>query len=181
MLALTWDFRTFSGLEKITQFLVDRLESARPSAFAIRNDAYLGLQRPYPDLAWINLFFDFETSVGIAFGIARLIPNASGEWKAHTVYTNLEDLKEFPEKVGKFRKQTPNHGKWVDDRKREVEFADKPPVVLVIGGGQNGLEVAARLKALDVSTLLVEKNGRIGDNWRNRYDSHLHGPFMRQQ
>ncbi|KAG6809130.1 hypothetical protein H0H93_016092, partial [Arthromyces matolae] len=169
MLALTWDFRTFSGLEKITQFLVDRLGSARPSAFAIRDDAYLGLQRPYPDLAWINLFFDFETSVGIAFGIARLIPDASGEWKAHTVYTNLEDLKEFPEKVGKFRKQTPNHGKWIDDRKREVEFADKPPVVLVIGGGQNGLEVAARLKALDVSTLLIEKNARIGDNWRNRY------------
>ncbi|KAG5720265.1 Flavin-containing monooxygenase YUCCA3 [Termitomyces sp. T112] len=177
MLALTWDFRTFSGLSKITQFLADRLGSARPTAFALRDDAYLGLQRPYPDIAWINLFFDFETSAGIAFGIARLIPNANGEWKAHTVYTNLEDIKGFPEKIGPLRDANPNHGKWVDDRKREVEFVDRSPVVLIVGGGQSGLEVAARLKALDVPTLVVEKNQRIGDNWRNRYNALcLHDP-----
>ncbi|KAG6839710.1 hypothetical protein C0991_012404 [Blastosporella zonata] len=177
MLALTWDFRTFSGLPKITEFLAHRLASTRPTAFALRDDAYLGLHQPYPDIAWINLFFDFETEAGIAFGIARLIPNANGEWRAHTVYTNLEDLKGFPEKIGPLRNAAPNHGKWVEDRKREAEFADKSPVVLIVGGGQSGLEVAARLKALDVSTLVVEKNQRIGDNWRNRYDALcLHDP-----
>ncbi|KAG6860939.1 hypothetical protein C0995_005769 [Termitomyces sp. Mi166 len=178
MLALTWDFRTFSGLPKITQFLVDRLGSARPTAFALRDDAHLGLQKPYPDIAWINLFFDFETSTGIAFGIARLIPDAKGEWKAHTIYTNLEDLKGFPEKIGPLRNASSHHGKWVDNRKREVEFVDKSPVVLIVGGGQSGLEVAARLKALDVPTLVVEKNQRIGDNWRKRYDALcLHDPL----
>ncbi|KAG6875082.1 hypothetical protein C0992_005297 [Termitomyces sp. T32_za158] len=177
MLALTWDFRTFSGLPKITQFLADCLGAARPSAFVLRDDAYLGLQQPYPDLAWISLFFDFETTSGIASGIARLIPIANGEWKAHTVYTNLEDLKGFPEKIGLLRDAAPNHGKWVSKRKREVEFVDKSPVVLVVGGGQCGLEVAARLKALNVPTLIVEKNQRIGDNWRNRYDALcLHDP-----
>ncbi|KAG6855463.1 hypothetical protein H0H87_002427, partial [Tephrocybe sp. NHM501043] len=177
MLALTWDFRTFSGLQKITQFLTDRLGSARPKAFTLRDDAYLGLQQPYPDIAWINLFFDFETESGIAFGIARLIPNGNGEWKAHTVYTNLEDLKGFPEKIGPLRNAAPNHGKWVDDRKKEIEFQDKAPTVLIVGGGQSGLEVAARLKALDIPTLIVEKNQRIGDNWRNRYDALcLHDP-----
>ncbi|KAG6872056.1 hypothetical protein C0992_009938, partial [Termitomyces sp. T32_za158] len=149
MLALTWDFRTFSGLPKITQFLADRLGSVRPSAFALRDDAYLALQQPYPDLAWINLFFDFETPTGIASGIARLVPTANGEWKAHTVYTNLEDLKGFPEKIGPLRDATPNHIKWASERKKEVEFVDKSPVVLIVGGGQSGLEVAARLKALD--------------------------------
>ncbi|KAG6810447.1 hypothetical protein H0H92_011820 [Tricholoma furcatifolium] len=178
MLALTWNFRTFSGLPKIVQFLSDRLGSVRPTAFVLRDDAYLGLQQPYPDIAWINLFFDFETDVGIAFGIARLIPNANGEWKAHTVYTNLEDLKGFPEKIGSLRNHAPNHGKWVEDRKKEAEFAGKSPVVLIVGAGQSGLEVAARLKALDVPTLVVEKNPRIGDNWRNRYDALcLHDPL----
>ncbi|KAG6909650.1 hypothetical protein DXG01_016230 [Tephrocybe rancida] len=177
MLALTWDFRTFSGLPKITQFLTDRLGSARPTAFTLRDDAFLGLHRPYPDIAWINLFFDFQTATGIAFGIARLIPNANGEWKAHTVFTNLEDLKNFPEKIGPLRNAAPNHGKWVDDRKKEAEFEDTSPAVLIVGGGQSGLEVAARLKALDVPTLVVEKNQRIGDNWRNRYDALcLHDP-----
>ncbi|KAF5378871.1 hypothetical protein D9615_006928 [Tricholomella constricta] len=177
MLALTWDFRTFSGLPKITQFLSDRLGSAHPRAFTLRDDAYLGLQQPFPDLAWINLMFDFETEAGIASGIARLVPSANGEWRAHTVFTNLEDLKGFPEKIGALRNHAPNHGKWVADRKKESEFADKPPTVLIVGGGQSGLGVAARLKALDIQSLVVEKNGRIGDNWRNRYDALcLHDP-----
>ncbi|KAF8069230.1 hypothetical protein FPV67DRAFT_1669244 [Lyophyllum atratum] len=177
MLALTWDFRTFAGVPKITQFLSDRLAIARPTAFLLRDDAYLGLQRPYPDIAWINLMFDFATATGLASGVARLVPTANGEWKAHTVYTNLEDLKGFPEKIGALRNAAANHGKWVDDRKREMEFVDSQPVVLIVGGGQSGLEVAARLKALDVQTLVVEKNTRIGDNWRNRYDALcLHDP-----
>ena len=34
----------------------------------------------------------------------------------------------------------------------------------------SGLQIAARLKALGVSVVLVERNQRIGDNWRNRYE-----------
>jgi cation diffusion facilitator CzcD-associated flavoprotein CzcO len=37
--------------------------------------------------------------------------------------------------------------------------------------------MAARLQALGVSTLIIEKNKRIGDNWRNRYEAlSLHFP-----
>ena len=178
LLSLTWDFRTFSGLPAITKFLNDRLGSTKPHALKLREDAYFGLQRPAPDLAWINFFFDFETEIGIASGIVRLVPTANGEWKAHTVFTNLESLKGFPEKVGPLRDSAAHHHeKWADRRKKEIEFADKDPTVLIIGGGQSGLGLAARLKALDVSTLVVEKNARIGDNWRNRYDAlRLHDP-----
>ena len=179
LLSLTWDFRTFSGLPTITKFLNDRLGSTKPRAFKLREDAYLGLQRPAPDLAWINFFFDFETEVGIASGIVRLVPTANGEWKAHTVFTNLEGLKGFPEKVGPLRDSAPHHReKWADSRKKELEFADKDPTVLIIGAGQSGLSLAARLKTLDVPTLVIEKNARIGDNWRNRYDALcLHTPI----
>ena len=178
LLSLTWDLRTFSGLPTITKFLNDRLGSTKPRAFKLREDAYFGLQRPAPDLAWINFFFDFETEVGIAFGIVRLVPTANGEWKAHTVFTNLENLKGFPEKVGPLRDSAPHHHeKWADSRKKEIEFADKDPTVLIIGSGQSGLGLAARLKALDVPTLVIEKNERVGDNWRNRYDAlSLHDP-----
>ena len=41
--------------------------------------------------------------------------------------------------------------------------------MLVIGGGQSGLCIAARLKQLQVDTLIVDRELRIGDNWRNRY------------
>ena len=170
MLALTWDFRTFRGTPAIRTFLHDRIGVAHPRSFKLRQD-FLGLQRPYEDLAWINAFFDFETDTGIGFGIVRLVPTANGEWKAHVVYTNLEELKGFPEKIGALRNAQPNHGPWQEDRNREKEFATSDPVVLIIGGGQSGLEVAARLKSYDIPTLVIEKNERIGDNWRNRYEA----------
>lgn len=170
MLALTWDFRTFRGVPAIKTFLRDRVGVTHPRAFKLRQD-FLGLQRPYEDLAWINAFFDFETDTGIGFGIFRLVPTATGEWKAHVVYTNLEDLKGFPEKIGALRDSQPNHGHWEEDRNREKEFKSSDPVVLVIGAGQSGLEVAARLKSLEIPTLVIEKNERIGDNWRKRYEA----------
>lgn len=176
ILSFTWDVRTFSGAE-ITQFLVDRLRLTNATAFTLRDDAYLVLQRPYPDLTWITFMFDFETDVGFASGIARIVPTSSGQWKAYCMFTNLEGLKGYPEMLGPLRNQAPNHGKWEVDRKREAEFLDADPVVLVIGAGQSGLAVAASLKTLQVSTLVVDKLPRVGDNWRNRYEALcLHDP-----
>ncbi|KAF8345500.1 hypothetical protein F5887DRAFT_1190190 [Amanita rubescens] len=157
MLALTWDFRTFRGSPAIEVFLRDRIDATHPRAFQLRQD-FLGLQRPYEDLAWINALFDFETDTGIGFGIFRLVPTANGP-------------EGFPEKIGALRNPDPNHGHWEEDRNREKEFEKSDPVVLIIGGGQSGLDVAARLKSLDIPTLVVERNERIGDNWRNRYDA----------
>jgi hypothetical protein len=176
MLALTWDMRTFSGQSKIHTFLNDRLALSKLDDFSIR-DEYVALQQPYPDLAWIRLMFDFSTGVGKASGITRLVPTPSGEWKAHVVYTNLESLTDFPEKIGPLRNHNPNHGKWESQRKKEMDFIESDPVAIIIGGGQSGLEIAARLKALDVPSLVLEQNPRIGDNWRNRYEALcLHDP-----
>ncbi|KAF8893477.1 hypothetical protein BD779DRAFT_1506493 [Infundibulicybe gibba] len=176
MLALTWDFRTFHGTSKIRQFLSDRLKETKPRAFELK-DEYLGLQKPYPDIAWVNAMFSFETEVGLASGILRLVPTANGDWKAFGIFTTLEDLKGFPEKAGHLRSQAFNHGKWAAARQQEMEFRDSEPTVLIVGGGQSGLEVSARLKCLDISSLIIEKNPRIGDNWRNRYEALcLHDP-----
>src|SRR6185312_5766457 len=60
---------------------------------------------------------------------------------------------------------------WLDQRTKSREYADRDPAVLVIGGGQNGLAVAARLVQLDIDTLVVDSLPRIGDNWRVRYHS----------
>ena len=176
MLALTWEFHTFHGTEKILAVLADRLALTKMHDLRLR-EAYVQLEQPFPDLAWISLMFDFATATGAATGIARLVPTASGAWKAHVVFTNLESLTAFPEKVGPLRNQEPNHGKWAAQRRREAEFLDGDPAVLIIGAGQSGLDIAARLKYLDVPTLAVERNARIGDNWRNRYEALcLHDP-----
>lgn len=176
ILALTWDFRTFDGASRIKKFLSDRLVSTNLKTLKLKDD-FLGLQQPWPDVAWIQAMFEFETDVGIGSGIVRLVPTANEEWKGHCIFTNLEGLKGFPEKVGLYRNPAPNHGKWAEERRRESEFKDTEPVVLIAGGGQSGLGLAARLKYLDVPTLVVETNPRIGDNWRNRYEALcLHDP-----
>ncbi|KIK43949.1 hypothetical protein CY34DRAFT_803284 [Suillus luteus UH-Slu-Lm8-n1] len=154
MLALTWDFHTFQSTPSVKTFLTDQLPLFTLSSFKLREDL-VELQRPYPDIAWIQAFFDFETTVGIASGVFRLVYLADGSWKAHT----------------------PNHGKWAAKRAREIECIDEEPSVVVIGGGQSGLDVAARLKMLGMKALVVEKNERIGDNWRKRYAALcLHDP-----
>ena len=54
-------------------------------------------------------------------------------------------------------------------RKSAAEYTDHDPVVLVVGGGQAGLSIAARCKQLNLDTLIVDREARVGDNWRNRY------------
>ncbi|TFK48083.1 FAD/NAD(P)-binding domain-containing protein [Heliocybe sulcata] len=183
ILALTWDFRTFHGLSKIGVFLADRLALSGASSFRLNEDQ-VEAERPFPDVVWIQALFTFETSVGLASGVVRLVPTppvgASDQliWKAHIVLTNLEDLNGYPEHVGALREPRPNHGKWRSQRQREIDFVDEDPTVIVIGGGQNGLGMAARLKYLGINALVVEKNPRIGDNWRTRYEALcLHDPI----
>ncbi|KAJ7887426.1 hypothetical protein B0H13DRAFT_2534157 [Mycena leptocephala] len=177
MLALTWDFRSFHGAAAIQKFLSDRLAICKPTNIRINAQSPV-LLRPYPDLAWINIIFDFAVDAGPASGIVRLVPQPDGAaWKAHCMYTNLEDLKGFPEKIGPLRNPAPNHGKWAEERQQATAFDNEEPVVLIIGGGHSGLDLGARLKALGVRTLIIERNARIGDNWRNRYEALcLHDP-----
>ncbi|KAF8653690.1 hypothetical protein AX16_003840 [Volvariella volvacea WC 439] len=176
LLALTWDFRCFDGLEKIRHFLTDRLEEADFKKLQLRN--FVNFQKPFPDLAWIIGMFDFETRVGIGSGVFRLVPTLDGTWKAYTVFTNLEDLTGHPERIGSRRSHSITPGyQWLENRRRETEFESSAPAVLIIGGGHCGLELAARLKALDVTSLVVESEARVGDKWRKRYDALcLHWP-----
>ena len=175
ILALTWDFRTFDGPTQITRFLSDCVPSIGLLGLKLNEDS-VELQTPFPDVAWIQGMFGFETNIGQCSGVFRLVLTDSGEWKGHCVFTNLEDLKGFPEQIGALRNHEQNYF-WAEQRRLEVSFADKDPVVLICGGGQSGLELAARLKSLNVPTLVIEKNTRIGDNWRHRYDSLcLHDP-----
>ncbi|KAH9931311.1 FAD/NAD(P)-binding domain-containing protein [Fomitopsis serialis] len=174
-LALTWEFRTFHGVAKIKKFLDDQLAPFEFSIVKLRDGAEL--KQPYPDLAWVQALFDFETNVGVGTGVVRLVPTASGEWKVFTLYTTLDDLKAFPEKIGSRRQFLPNHGKWLSQRAEESSFSKGDPSVIVVGGGQSGLDIAARLKMLDVPTLVIEKQKRIGDQWRDRYQALcLHDP-----
>jgi hypothetical protein len=175
VLAITWDFRTFRGPASIKEFLDHRLKIANLTAF---NLGRVTLAKLPPAIGWIQAIFTFEVGgYGLGSGVFRLMPAPDGGWKCYTMYTSLTGLKDHPEKVGKLRNPLPNHGKWLEQRAREVEFVDSEPHVVVVGGGHGGLIVAARLKHLDVPTLVLERQDRIGDTWRKRYETLcLHDP-----
>ncbi|KAI0314545.1 hypothetical protein OF83DRAFT_1165187 [Amylostereum chailletii] len=179
MLSLTWDFRTFYGAARLATFLRDRLPPTQITRVTVDPTQIPVLQRPYPDIAWIQALFTFDTAVGPASGIVRLVPTSEGAWKAHAVFTTLEGLHGHPERLGPLRAQAPSHGKWEEQRRREIECEgeDQQPKVLVVGGGQCGLDIAARLKYLGIKTLVVDKEARVGQMWRKRYEALcLHDP-----
>ena len=68
---------------------------------------------------------------------------------------------------------------WKEQRQAEAESlgSTTQPYVLVIGGGQGGIALGARLRQLGVPSLVIDKHPRPGDQWRNRYKSLcLHDP-----
>ncbi len=91
--------------------------------------------------------------------------------------TTLEALTGHEDKVGAERPTgeafSRNFGgdNWSDMRRKARSYDDRDPTVLVIGGAQAGLSIAARLNQLGVDTLVVERWPRIGDSWRRRYHS----------
>ena len=177
-LALTWDLRTFDGPTKIKQFLDDRLKAVKLTNLKLGDP---NLVNNSPVNVWIQSAFTFDVGdYGVGAGVLRLVQVSTEEWKGYTIYTSLSGLKDHPEQLGEHRNQLPNHGRWLEQRQREVEFVDEEPHVLVVGGGHGGIHIAARLKHLGVPTLVVERNARMGDNWRNRYDVLcLHDPVCK--
>jgi thioredoxin reductase len=97
-----------------------------------------------------------------------------GALRAWTLVTNLQELRgheEFKKVVVGTDTRTFGGENWLDRLNKQRAYADRDPAVLVVGGGQAGLSIAARLHALGVDTLIVDRHARIGDNWRKRYHS----------
>ena len=127
----------------------------------------------------VEAIFEFKTADGRGAGIIRLspAPDAGDPMKAWLLSTTLEALDGHEEKIGANRPSGAAYSRnfggdnWADMRRRASAYEDREPAVLVIGGAQAGLSIAARLNQQGVDTLVVEKWPRIGDSWRKRYHS----------
>ncbi|KAI9567756.1 hypothetical protein HD554DRAFT_2023427 [Boletus coccyginus] len=171
ILTLTWDLRTIRGHSSIRRLLDARLAVTGLSAFHLLEDVIRGptIIKPLPDLVFVRFSFEFEAKHGKGIAVGFLVPTSNGTWKAWSLLTRLDSLKAHPEKVGVLRPRFSRQQSWEDRRRHEIDFDYGDPTVLVIGAGHSGLEVAARLTYLGVPTLVIDRNQRIGDNWRTRY------------
>ena len=173
--SLTWNIKTMEGQAEIAAMLAAQLAQMHPRAFTITPGELAedtgGFQQ-----AWI----DFETETGRGHGHIRI-----RDGKIWTLLTTLKELKGHEEHKGTSRPAGVVHGvergrkTWAETRAEETAHLgyDVQPEVLIIGGGQGGIALGARLRQLGVPTIIVEKNERPGDSWRNRYKSLcLHDP-----
>lgn len=177
VLALSWNIQTLNGRDAILKALPPLARNMQPCGFAVDPDRAAPRKVMRAGTNAIEAIFKFETKVGRGSGIIRLIPDEAdgGRLKAWTLLTELGELKGFEEQLGVNRPRGSGYSRdfrgpnWLDLRTASAAYADHDPTVLVIGGGQSGLCIAARLKQLNVDTLIVDREQRIGDNWRKRY------------
>lgn len=177
VLALSWNLQTIAGHAEIAQALTVLTPKAAPANFKLAPNRAAPRWVTRAGTNTIEAIFDFETALGRGSGILRLVPDvADGDLlKAWTLLTALDEFKGFEEQLGTSRPRGQAYSRdfrgpnWLDLRNASRDYSDRDPAVLVVGGGQAGLAIAARLKQLKVDTLIVDRGARIGDNWRKRY------------
>ena len=173
LVSFTWNICTQESPAEIRAMLQARLADVRPSNFAIEGEATEAG-------GVIDAWFTFETAIGRGRGHLRL-----QNGKAWTLLTTMTELKGFEEKKGANRIKGAEHGvhpgrkTWAELREQEAQTLGitEQPYVVIVGGGQGGIALGARLRRLGVPAIIIERNEKPGDSWRKRYKSLcLHDP-----
>lgn len=177
IVALTRTIETISDREPIVRRLVDAVAESGAHGFAIDPERQPPRDVERAGEACVEAILTFRTRTGTGAGIVRLKRSdcRTGETRAWTLLTSLESLRGHEEETVAESAEEPAferdfHGpNWLDRRRESSRYADRDPAVLIVGGGHAGITAAARLKALGVEALVVDRMARIGDNWRKRY------------
>ncbi len=173
LVSFTWNLKTMEGKAQIADMVAATLDDVRPSNWQREGDVVVNGDVTE---SWIT----FETTVARGKGYLRM-----KDGKAWTLLTTMVELKGHEEKNGPKRDKGVVHGAfktretWLERReKEERELGYKTqPYCLIIGGGQGGIILGARLRKLNVPTIIIEQNKKPGDSWRKRYKSLcLHDP-----
>jgi putative flavoprotein involved in K+ transport len=175
LVTFTWNLRTMEGREQVRDMLNRQLALIKPSHLR-QNDNEPASEADGITQGW----FDFETDTARGYGHIRLKDGLI--W---TLLTTMTELKGYEEAKGSTRPKGVEHGanptrkSWKEKREGEAAALGmtEHPNVVIIGGGQGGIALGARLRQLGVPTIIIEKNERPGDSWRKRYKSLcLHDP-----
>jgi putative flavoprotein involved in K+ transport len=173
LVSFTWNIKTVEGREGVKQMLDHTLAQIKPGGWH-------ATEEPSATDGVTDAWLGFETAVGRGAGHLRLI-----DGKAWTLLTTLDELKGYEQSAGALRPKGVEHGAsrerrtWLEERLAEAEELGHTtqPYVVIIGGGQGGIALGARLRQLGVPAIIVERNERPGDSWRKRYKSLcLHDP-----
>jgi len=174
LVSFTWNIKTMEGRDAISDMLAATMTEAAPCNWQVEEDA---TETDGVIDAWIT----FETRIAKGRAYLRL-----RDGLAWTFLTTMTELKDYPEKRNKLRPKGAEHGAnknrqtWLEKRQHEEATLGytEQPYCLIIGGGQGGIGLGARLRQLEVPTIVIDALPKPGDTWRNRYKSlSLHDPI----
>lgn len=174
VLGFGWDIVTSNGTETIAERLRETLGRTQPRGFRLAEDRTPPRRVKRAGVECTEAMFVFETAIGPCEGVLRLVAAPEGP-RAWVLLTTLDAIRGHEERLNRAGAGEADYQRdfggenWLDKRLRRQRYEDREPAVLVIGAGQSGLGIAARLGALGVDTLVVDRQQRIGDNWRKRY------------
>ncbi len=176
LVSFTWNIKTMEGRSQIADMLKATLKSVRSSKWKIAKGEKASEAGGITE-SWIT----FETAVARGYGHIRI-----RDGKIWTLLTSMTEIKGHEERQGFERPMgvahvaTKNRETWMEARQKEAAALghSTQPYCLIIGGGQGGVALGARLRQLDVPTIIIDKHARPGDSWRKRYKSLcLHDPI----
>jgi putative flavoprotein involved in K+ transport len=168
IIAFTWNIHTAEGPDAIRKMLQACLHHTKPGDWQADEAA-----RRVTDI--VEGAFTFNTASGRGDGVVRI-----KDGRCWTMLTTMSELKGFEEPtrdrrpvglgVGEYH---PGRTTWNERRHSETTElgVTEQPYCLVVGAGHCGLALGARLKQLNVPTLLIDRLDRPSDVWRNRYDT----------
>ncbi|RJE85811.1 NAD(P)/FAD-dependent oxidoreductase [Paracoccus onubensis] len=175
LVAFTWNLRTMEGQDQIAEMLRAQLSAVRPTGWKLaENDI------PTEEDGVITAWITFETAVARGYGLIRL-----RDGRIWTLLTTMQELKGHEEARGFARPLGAKHGagknrqSWKEEREAEATELGytRQPYTVIIGGGQGGIALGARLRQLGVPAIVLDRHERPGDQWRKRYKSLcLHDP-----
>ena len=170
---ISWQLATFSGREPLCKALSRRADDvhavdfrADPSALAPRRAVVAGHEV-------VEAVISFQTINGPGIGSLRLICSPGAPPQAWTMSTapdfdRICDARSRKAASVSLMRDFAGPD-WLEQRRAEIAFADREPDVLIVGGGHAGISAAVELGRIGLDALIVDKEKRVGDNWRLRY------------
>jgi len=175
LLAFTWNIETHNGADAIEALLNRTLATVRPRNLRVATD------RTPPQVVsragedCLEAIINLQTSAGKCSGVLRLKPDTDGTLRCWILMTDLNDIANHEQQLGEHRPTGHEYSggfgeqNWLDHREKQSAYEDHDPAVIVVGGSQSGLGIAACLGRLGVDTLIIDRHERVGDAWRKRY------------
>jgi cation diffusion facilitator CzcD-associated flavoprotein CzcO len=172
LFGISWYFATFSGNATVVRELLARAAEARAAGFRTDSAALAPRHAVVAGRNVIEAVFRFESANGPGYGAVRLVRQPDDTVKAWTFSTSLDF-----DAIVAARTQAANESHtrdfaapdWLEQRQASVAYETADPDVLIVGGGHAGISAAVELNRIGLSALVIDREQRIGDNWRLRY------------